>query len=238
MKTLILLVVLAVVCCVPAFGHADNNVATNLVMLAGTTCVDNGNLGETFVGANAILNLGRFSDPQGIIAPYWADDFHSNARASITDYITLTITFPSEVSITGIAWNSGGVAGAYWSDPETTPHWWASLDGTPIVDKNCDTGGLGATMGTQWNPQGNLHPHMYDPCGTQDERAMLAEAATCSVLVLKFTPILRGDPGAYVPYLAVRDINVMGSVVPEPSSILAILTGCAGVFTVIRRKRG
>jgi len=233
MKTLILLVVLVMVCCVPVFAHSDNNPATNLVMLTGTTCVSNGALASGFEGANAIKNLGRTSDPQGTISPYWFDDFHSSVRASLSDLVKLTITFPQDVIITGIAWNSGGVAGAYWSDGYTTPHWTATLDGATIVDKDCDTGGLGATMGTQWQAY-NPDPHLYDPCGTQDERVILDQAVTGKVLELSFTPIDRGADGKTWCF-AVRDINVMGAV-PEPSSILALLTGCAGLFSVIRRK--
>lgn len=243
MKTLILLVVLAVVCCVPAFGHADSNPDTNLVMLQGVTCVSNGDHSAGLEGFNAILNPERTTNPQGLdfnsegqAVPVWIGDFHSLGWTSPADIVTLTITFPQVVSITEIAWNSAGVCGNWWNDNGTTvPHWWATLDGAPLVDKDCDQGGLGTGM-LGWYGAPNYQPHLYDPVGTQDERAVLGQAAIGSTLVLSFRPIDRcGDQSAWC--FGVRDINVVGSVVPEPSSILALLTGCAGVASVIRRKR-
>jgi len=224
MKTLIALVVIAMICSVPAMAHRDANPLTNLVMLPGTTCVSNGDLASDYIAAYAIANVPRDGDPQyAFVKSCW----HSTDRTGQAAP-TLTITFPYAVTFHYIAWNSGATAGDFWNDDGvTTQVWSAKADGVTIVDNDpCDTGGVGNTD----------YPYLHDPCGpapdgTQDERVYFAPV-TATTLELAFTPINRAGG----LYWSVRDINV--GVVPEPSSILALLTGCVGVVSVIRRKRG
>ncbi|MHB9038723.1 MAG: glycosyl hydrolase family 28-related protein, partial [Armatimonadota bacterium] len=139
-------------------------------------------------------NPDRTANPQ----TDWAGAFHSSNRASHDDWVTVTITFPSNVTFDHIAWNSGSTSGSFWNEPGFTPAWSAILDGNVIVNcKPMDTGG----------PDYYMHdPTGATPEGDQQEMASFPPV-TGRVLVLGWQPISRS--GGY--YWSVRDVNIYNS---------------------------
>ena len=172
----------------PARAHRDSNPASNLVMLPGVTITSDGDL-PGYPAANAILNAPRTPDANGyqvVFSNSWqgAAVYDANARQH------LTITFPSPVTIKGIAWNSGGCENGFYGGGV----WSATLDGHMVVsNKTITVGGEGGFMHV---------PYGADP-GTQHEIATFSPA-TGTQLVLEFPVTARGSAYNY----SIRDINI------------------------------
>ncbi|MHB9038584.1 MAG: hypothetical protein ACYC64_18185 [Armatimonadota bacterium] len=199
-KIVFLSVALMLLFSLSAQAHRDNNASTNFVMTSGVTCVSNGDLGAPYVGQNAILNADRTADPQ---ADY-AGAFHSSSHASANDVVTLTITFPSSVTINHVAWNTGT---AGWI---AATSWSVYADGNKIVNnKSTKPGGPGALL---------AEPYGAIPAGSQHEAAYFS-SVTCSQVKIEIKPIAWA--GAF--YYSVRDINVGAGDVPPGDAPVQIL---------------
>lgn len=175
-------------CVMPARAHRDLDPDSNLVMLPGVTITSDGDL-PGYPAANAILNAERTPDANGYQVVF-ANSWQGAAVYDPAARQHLTITFPSPVTIKGIAWNSGGCENGFYGGGV----WKATLDGHVVVsNKTITTGGQGGFMHV---------PYGADP-GEQHEIARF-NLATGTQLVLEFPVTARGPAYNY----SIRDINI------------------------------